>query len=167
MYSNLSKFDHLRGPNQCYDVLICSEDDGDVIIQKTNNAEYWENQTNGCVEYECNNDTGNVWWYIFCNSSDGINRTCMNGQCVTYNSLNERGWIVEIEFDYMNASDLNTTEIMETISAMTNVDVNEIEIGVEMSNERNATFVTIVVNNKRIAQSIVDSLNNCSEWSKS
>jgi len=161
VYSNLTKFDHLRN-NQCYEILVCGEDDDDVTIKKRDSAIAWENQTNGCVVYECDNARGNVLWNK-CNNSDGIDRTCMNDECVAYNTLIDKGWIVEIELKDVNITELNTTEVIERLSSLTGIDLNGVEIGIDFNDKGHITSIIVAINNGDDAKTIADAVNKIEE----
>ena len=57
--------------NHCY--IATAQNDGELIQQKRKNATLFENRTNGCVKYQCNNEVGPISWSL-CNSTDIVTR---------------------------------------------------------------------------------------------
>ena len=65
--------------NHCYEVIV--DKSNEAHIQQRANASEWENKTNGCIKYYCDNESGGMYNNTCC-SHDGINRICMNDTCV-------------------------------------------------------------------------------------
>ena len=72
----------------------CYEDhcvDGALTNTKRENATIFENKTNACVDFICDNDIGPVVTTV-CNSFEGERHMCINGGCLPISGMN-----VEIE----------------------------------------------------------------------
>jgi len=72
-YAELAKLE-----NHCFEV-VC--DGTKWILQQRQSAIEWENQTDECMFYQCNNESGPVSWSI-CNSSRTVGNKCVEGKCV-------------------------------------------------------------------------------------
>ena len=140
------------------------EDDG-FIMKKRKNATEWEKQSNGCIKYECDNESGFVSWSI-CNSSDGINRLCLNNdKCVLSNEIPEdKKAYVEIEVnDGVKVTDINITEIIDTINILCNISSAEIAIGYENDDYGNIIRVMIYIDDENKANDIADMMTKMSK----
>ena len=110
--------------------------------------------------YECDYERGPV--SSMCSSgNDGVNLVCKDDECVPYESLDKDVWSVEISFENeINATDLNTTEIIEWIVAQTNVDISEVDIGVEVNDDGQVVRVIVFVSDEESAEMIAVAVND-------
>jgi len=158
---NSSAFDSVRlQHNKCYEVFVCS--DSTSIVQKRSNASEWETQTDGCIEYYCDNESGNLLRYT-CVSDDEYNRACVDGKCEETAIMREDAWSVEIDLpNGTNILDLDTNELLMNISNATGVDVDELRIGTEVNSEGQIVRLIIYLPDEDTAQSIVKMVEDCS-----
>jgi len=142
--------------NECYEV-IC--DGNKWILSERENASKWEKQSNECIHYQCNNDTGFMKWSM-CNSTVNNNRTCVNNKCIDDHNLNENKWVIEIEMEDVKAIDVNMTEVIDSIATLTGVNENDITVG--MITDENGYVISIVVyvDSEETTNSIVEAINN-------
>jgi len=173
VHNHASSLEYLREQNNhCYEVLVCSETD--VSIYKRDNATEWESQSHGCYEYKCDNETGGV--VITCNGNKSMK--CVNDQCVPKTpedpeDSSESGkegshsgewWKVDVTFDgNINAADLNTSMVMHTISKAIGVDMDKMKINVVVDDNGKVTLMTVIVNDKDVADNIAVALNECAD----
>ena len=144
--------------NSCYEFL-CDIDNG-FIIKKRNNASQWEKQSNECFEYICDNESGLIGWSK-CNSTDKMNRTCVNGKCIESKTIIDNKWSVIIEMENaIKAIELNVSEFITEIIIISGmnetVDINEIIITTEIEIDENGDIINIIihVDNEEIANTI-------------
>jgi len=71
----INGYDELKKQeNKCFEVACVGNE---WVLQKTQNAISWEAQTDGCVKYECNNETGNIKTILSCDDAP----PCFVGTC--------------------------------------------------------------------------------------
>jgi len=128
---------------------------GTIEEEKRKNATDWEDRSNGCVEYSCNNDTGKLWWSL-CNDSDGLNHMCLEGQCED-KSLNEHnGWAVEIDVEPTEWCFVNMTDIIDQMG----LEEGEVTIGFETDEKGNVIRLIIFCDDIEKANLIVAAVNS-------
>ena len=137
--------------NKCYEFGV-KEDE--CIIKKTVDAEDWENKTNGCVQYECNNETGRVYWNK-CNNS-----TCVDGQCMDETSITDKSWAVEVDINVSESAPITPEEVAAEVSQVSGINVSDITVGIEYDDKGVAVRIIIYVSEESDAKIIETSLNN-------
>ena len=160
-YSQSPSFEQIRGlNNECNQVFVCSETN--YTVQKRENATDWEGQSNECFEYRCDPAYGPVR-NNQCNNSDGINRVCTtDNKCEERESFRQE-WIVVIELNSTNFDEMNSTELIETISNISGVDPDTIKIGVEMDDHGKIVRIIVFVSNQQTAEAIIKAINAMEE----
>jgi len=132
---------------------------GQVVKERRRVAREWEDQTNGCVEYRCDNETGLVSWSN-CNSTSETTWICVNEQCIEKNQKTSNEVAIEIELEEgVSIDEVNTTSIADVLSTRLGIDANKLTIGWTNDDERNILSVIIYVKNDDIAQVIYDALD--------
>ena len=126
-------------------------------MRKRSNASLWEEQTNECTKYLCDNSSGFVRENI-CNSDDETSRICIEGKCIENKTVEEEGWIVEIEVEGINSRDFNTTELAQHISTISAIDSEEITIGIEADEDGQVIRILIFVGDEDKANSVETSV---------
>jgi len=148
--------------NYCFEIVVDGDNIG--ILQKRSNATAWESQTNGCIHYYCDNESGGVSWSM-CNSTDDTSRICVENECkdntLNYVPINDGEWTVEIIVDGIDTNDVNINEIIETTSAMCGVDKNKLKIGLEFDDHGRVTRIYVIVDDKNTADVISQTVNYC------
>ena len=134
--------------------MYCSEDGGNITIQKRANATEWENQQNGCIKYICDNMTGPV-----IESKCEENETCINNKC--------SGPIeseLEIKIDIVDSNvtllDVNMTELTNSLSELSGVDIDNMKIGIKTDASGIIVSIIVYANNKDTADTIAKSLTD-------
>ena len=147
--------------NECFEI-VCDEGSNKWVIQQREKAIEWESKTNDCIHCECNNESGNIFWSK-CNSSEHFFQMCVNEECVETEIVKEEKWIVEVEFDIDPSiiATLNTTELLETISEMTGIDLDDLSSGVDFDTEDDSWRMNLMANDEESAELIADTLQKC------
>ena len=149
--------------NRCFGVSV-DEGDGSVVIAQRENSTAWVNQTNGCMNFTCDNKTGPAALAI-CKSDDEVNRMCVDGACVEERAKEEIAWIVEIDIEKTDAAEVNTTELKAEISDMCHLDPERITIATEVDENGQVVRVLVFVDSKDSAQVIAELVNGISSAS--
>jgi len=148
--------------NYCFKVVYCSTSDVEILMRE--NASAWENQKDECFEHLCDNNTGILSWNK-CNNSDGVNRTCIDGQCIVTETMNDDNevWTIEIGIGDVNINStlINATEILEAISATCGVDAEQLKIGTEVDEGGNLLRIFVFVGDKESANKLLKSMDGC------
>ena len=143
--------------NQCYHYPVCNAD-GNITIAKRKNATEWESKSNGCYQYQCLNSSGPVYWRQ-CNSTSETERVCEDGNCIIVEPEKEEFYLVDIEVDGINVTNLNMTDIINTISNLTNIDADDIRIRIYPNDKDEIISICVIVNDKTKAENITKSIN--------
>ena len=140
--------------NQCYENPVCNSNNNTISMDKRENATIWESKTTECYEFQCNIDSGPIYWKQ-CNKSDKV---CENDQCVTREEVT---YYVEIEVDGINVTDLNMTEIQDTISDLTGIEEDKIRIRVETNDNNDIVHIIVIVDDEESANVVRDKVSQC------
>ena len=140
--------------NQCHEI-VC--DGNSWVFKKMGNVSEWEERSNECVHYQCDNASGFVWWSM-CNSSGDVVRKCVNDKCVE--EKKEEVIYVAIELDEkIKADEVNESELLETLSTNCGVDSEAMTIEIEVDDKGYVLSVKVYVNNVETANVIVSAMN--------
>ena len=120
--------------NHCYGVV---EENNVLVVRQRANVSLWENQTNGCVKYYCDNETGGMIRTL-CKS----NEMCMNDECIPNEVLNDWNYVV---LDFGNESDIRETDVSVFIQRINDLVDFEVNIAVEINEEGYNTRIIINV----------------------
>ena len=116
---------------------------------KTLTAIEWENKTNGCVWYNCSDESG-----LVSTSKCQNGEVCINDECTLPNTIDKK-WSVVIEFNEsttMTVEDVN--DIKKTIITLCGVNADEFTIAVEYNEERNVVSLIILLNDENASQKV-------------
>jgi len=108
-----TKNDGWEADNGCFETKC---ENNEWMVQKKKSAAEWEERSNECVQYKCDNETGNVAVSL-CNSDNEI---CVNDKCVEKKTMKENGKVrivVELDSDKVKINDINTAEILKVIDS--------------------------------------------------
>jgi len=141
--------------NECYEYKCAN---GTAQSWKRDNATQWESQTNGCFEFQCNNESGFLMWSM-CNSTDGSNHTCVNGNCIDGRTLNDKPWSVEIEIVGVKVTDVNITVLTSIITELTDICEDDFVIGLTVDDDGLVISIIIYVDSEKTAAKISDSVD--------
>jgi len=143
--------------NQCFEPVCI--DDGTITMKKRENATEWESKSNGCYEYQCDNESGPIYWKE-CNSSEGTERVCENDRCIKIESEKEKKLFhVEIELTGLDLTNFNGTEFQVSLSNLANIEAEKLRIRVNMNEKDEVIHIIVVVNDKTTADIISDKIN--------
>jgi len=144
--------------NGCYE-YVCDNESGEAKSGRRDNATEWESKSNGCYVYECHNNSGGIYWKE-CNSTKETEKVCENDQCIDLESEKEEEvFHVEIEVEGIDLTNLNMSEIQNTISELTNIEKDKLRIRVDLNEKDEVITVIVVVDDKTTAENIVDKIN--------
>ena len=134
--------------NHCYEGICL----GDALgqIQRMNASE-WINRTNGCYEYECDNERGGV------SHSKCGDLVCINGECTSEDNIREAVWFVEIEISDSGDDPISIQGILVELRALTGID--DLAIKIEYDEEGYIVSATVYVDDKTTASIIADFVN--------
>ena len=144
--------DLINQRNQCYD-MVCS--DSGISVQKMEYAAWKENQTNGCVEYKCLNESGVVQRGM-CKDGEYV---CMDESCVRKDSFDNHKWGVVIDVEESD-NIYNTTNITASINELSGVNPDEITVVTEINDEGQIVRIIVYVDDKSTADIIVEAVDN-------
>jgi len=141
--------------NQCYEVVKCGEPDAEVRLRA--NASEWIHQTDDCVEYVCDNNTGRVSW------SKCGNGVCVQGKCMKeYAASQADEYEVEFIMDGMPVDDWNMTETSETFSVVTQAETqNTTKVAMGVSG-KSVVKVLMLTTDFEAAETMADVGKQCS-----
>jgi len=148
--------------NQCYEVS-CKEEKW--VIKERSNVTRWKEQSNGCVIYECDNETGQTSTSI-CESVGDVVHVCKEGMCVVEQTPEDKPWIVEIDVTPeigQNETDING--LAETVANISGVERASISIGYETDEHGNVIKVFVYIDSNEnamlLAQAIQEIKKTC------
>jgi len=143
--------------NHCYKGAFI---DGGLVQQVRKNATMFEGRTDGCVECHCYNDTGPVSWSL-CNSTDKVNKVCVDGFCNESRIYEENTWIVEIKVDDdVKPEELDTAEMSSNITSLTGLSEDEFTIGFEIDGNGHVVRIILYVKDEKNANMIADAVDD-------
>jgi len=144
--------------NHCYEASFTVN--GMLIQMKRKNATEWEQQSDGCLEYQCHNESGKLSWSL-CNSTDTVSYICVNNKCEENKTaeINER-WSVEIEVSSTQPNDVNINELKVSVSQMTGIDEDKLEIGLVSDSNGNIIRVIVYVKDGAQAKELAEAVES-------
>jgi len=153
--SSCDNFEHRH--NRCYEVISC---DGDTeIVRQREFAFMWENHASGCVEYKCDNESGNI---LKNKCNDGRNTICMNDKCVEPDMVNDQTRArMEVSFEGLGMDEYNSSEIAFLLSEMSEgkLFIRESDIGSELDENGQILRMFIMVDDEETAANVAKTLN--------
>jgi len=145
---------------RCY-MITCENNEWG--FKQRDNATKWEEQSNQCYEYQCDNESGPLSWCM-CNSSVDLNRTCVNGKCIDGKKYRSKQWSVEIEIDgTVKALDINLTQLIVDIVNVSALAKGNFTVGIMNDYNGAATSILLFVNNEEIAENLSQSIDGISK----
>jgi len=130
---------------------------------------------NKCFKYDCDEVYNEEWTWVRkpsdinsqCRSDDCTNRICDNMTgCIETdicNNENETNWVVEVDMDL---TIFNSTEFLISLSNISGIDLIDLEIETVMDKSGQVLRVILHVNDRDIAQVIIEAMLNCSQTSR-
>ena len=139
--------------NQCFE-MSCNENI--AVITKRKNVTLWEEESDGCIKFKCDNNSGIVP-IAKCESSGEV---CLNGECLDNNQLNNRdGSVAVIEIDAFKLDTLNRTSILLNISKLADVDVDRIQITIDVDENGEVQHIIVITEDEASADDIAHATN--------
>ena len=135
--------------NQCFDVMI--EEDKCVVHKKTS-MQQWEDQSNGCVEYFCDNESGLL-------AKSNCDNMCMNDTCIDENELVGKNWKVVIILASTSMTQFTYDEIVTELSELTQIDMNNMTVTIEYDENGSMERIVIYTDDELKAKKLAESLN--------
>jgi len=142
--------------NICYRGF--AKNDGTIIQKKRDNVTEWEKQSNQCFKYECNTENGLQFWRI-CNSSDSLDRVCVNDQCIEGDDFKDKQWSVKIMLDKVTIYELNISEVVSIIGNLSGVKEQDITTGTEVLDDGTVKSIVLYVDEEETTKKISDAVN--------
>ena len=122
------------------------------------NVSGWMNRTNGCVEYECENETCALISRNKCKTEE----VCFNDSvCVDSNDVNDKHWIVVIEIDDSEDDPISTEEIMNQLSKDTGIKAEDITITTELDDKGHIIRIFVYADDESTTVIVTDYFNRC------
>jgi len=123
------------------------------IVQKDDEAIAWENATDGCVEYKCDNSTG-FSSSTLCNNDFGASSFCMvDRQCFTNIYIGKR-YIVSMDVQGASIPSESSVEIINRTAKLTNLNPLMWMLGKGMNSKGVINHLYIFVDKKTTADNI-------------
>jgi len=125
--------------NHCFTVRT-NED-----VVKRANATAWEDQSDGCFQFICLNDTGRHSWSL-CNSTDGGNQICSENQCrdIDVSELSDSGYSVDMMLDPLLINELNKSRDMRVLCNASGTD-NQGEVRVSTQADFDGLLIRCII----------------------
>jgi len=124
--------------NQCYELVKCGEPDAEVRIRA--NTTQWIQQTDGCVEYRCDNRTGRISWSN-CNSTK-----CIEGICESTRPIQQtENLTVDLTVD-MPVHEWNMSEVVQTFVDLSKTQSEETKVGLKVNDEGTVVQIFLMIN---------------------
>jgi len=121
----------------------------------------WENESNGCVSYQCEDNESGVFAKPNCKNNDNIT-ICVDDKCIEESSIKDKKWKVEIEMKQRMML-MTPDEIAIELSKITDIDVNDVTIGVEYDEDTGfIKRIVIYVKDEKQAKTVKTLIMNCS-----
>ena len=140
--------------SQCYDSGVNGTQ---CILRKKEDVIEWENQTNGCIKFLCDDGTGELFTSSQCNNDKEV---CVNDKCIAEDDdedseMADKKWVVEIKMNESDSFSMTSEEIVSDISKKSGVDADDITIGVEYDENGKIVRVIVYVNDESKADKVV------------
>ena len=74
---------------------------------------------------------------------------CENDKCVVIDSNYDEGFIVEIQVEDMNMSNMNISEIQTAISNLTKIDPDKIKIRADIDDDGQVVRILVIVEDEK------------------
>jgi len=157
--SSFCRRDIVCRSRQCDAVNYCFSINGECIVRKKEEAIRWENESNGCVEYQCSNISGVFVKKVKCRNSENIT-ICGDVTCVSQ----DKDWAVVIDIESEERVLMTPDEIRDELSNMTDIDISEMIIGIEYDDNGFIARIIVYVKDEDQAQIIKTEVTQRSEF---
>ena len=138
--------------NACYEA-VC--EGGEYSHRKRLNITIWDGKTEGCLKYECNNESGIV---LHSNCRDESKYICVSDSCIEKLVFIKDKWTIEIDIESVDSSKVNITQIQISIKEMSGIEIEEDAIGIEVEEKSNTIRIYINAADEETARYIIESI---------
>ena len=143
--------------NHCYEGTYIN---GKIQKQKRSNATQYEEQTNGCFGFYCDDDIGKLSWSL-CNTTNETTRICVNEQCANESVIPDgRIWSVVIKVKDVEAINVNISEIAEDASSLIGGGPDSLSVGLTVDDDGYVIDVIVYVDDEETANLLVEGIYN-------
>jgi len=147
--------------NQCFEVLVYNKTS--ATVNKRSNATEWENQSNGCVQYQCDNATGGISSSI-CQNKGEVSWVCVkDSECVEGDKLDSSGWKAVIDMEPIDAAQFNSIEVINTLSSLTGIDQDKMNVATEVDEKGRIVRVIVYLEDEPSVNAVVSAVNGISK----
>jgi len=143
--------DFRRMENKCFHVKTQSNKTWNLT--KDDEVIQWENHSNGCVSFYCDNSSG-LHSESSCYSSGSQNKYCMNGINCRTDKFIGKPFIVVVDVENASLPGQSTVEILGSLSTALKKNPYFWSLGTEMNKEGKIHRVLVYVNDITTAKSI-------------
>ena len=144
--------------NQCYEVV---SNGTECVVRKRIKATEWENRTNGCWEYHCDNESGLIPPQIKCTSEGNSHMLCIDDtECIEENDIPIKEWMVEIFFNHSGSPLITSNQIVTELNELSGISPSDVSVSVEYDEDGKITRVVVFVNEETTAYTMESSLSS-------
>jgi len=130
----------VKQTNKCYGMTVTGTE---ISVWQRDSAKKWENQTNGCEEFKCDNEIGLVSWGK-CNSTSGNTMMCLNGTCQEEGQMMQE-YTIEISLvEPFSATSIMSLDVLGDLHDATEYDTTNWIIGLETNEQGNVVQIVVV-----------------------
>jgi len=144
-------------------INLCFTVDGfdgeNVTIKRRENDIVWKNHDfSECEKEVCLNETG----FVTQGKCKGDMSLCVDGECLNKsNTVNDINWIVVLEIEGVNCTELAVNSTLTTISDLSGVIPEEIIVGVEIDDDGQIVRVYVFIDDEEAAYNIANFTEEC------
>ena len=145
--------------NSCYEVVCINNQS---VLQETDNVKEWISRTNGCVEYQCLNDTGQKFTVLCPNDGTHV---CVNETCISRDEVETEEWNkLILEMQNFTVDDENSFLLLDAITNSTDIPPENLIIATEIDDDGTITHVIILVKDKKDLGIMNEMMKACSAY---
>ena len=149
--------DFRRKFNHCFKASYVNNT---LIEQKRNNATDYESQSNGCIEYQCDNEKGPISKST-CINKEGMEYVCINSTCMEKKEVLEKGVSVEIDLTTgTEVDDFDEEIVIKKLEEGCGIDRKEVISIAWESEEGKIIRIIVFVKDESTAEQITESIMN-------
>jgi len=136
--------------NQCFEII---DEDLKCVVRKSSYATKWEDTSNNCVEYQCNNETGIVA-YPECKNKIVI---CVDGECIKEDTI-DADWGVDVMITM--TEQITPESIIIELSNSSSIDAKDITVGIEYSDDGKIKRIVVYVKDRKQADVMLEAVKS-------
>jgi len=139
----------------------CSEGsflNNQIVVQRRKIAKVWEDYSDDCINFFCDDLEGLLWKGKCSNFSDDT-VMCSKGKCVE--RIEDKKWSVEIEFDYFVPIYDVYIVLLKDTAVLTGVSVDEMTIKMEYNSYGFVSRIAFFVEDEETANTLIRDIDKC------